>query len=303
MQESRDQVLSRTRAELLIPQKTTQQETSTPSQPELSEDFKSFFSSKLDKIQLEISGLRASVDALHSDLSSIKEKCEENSHLISLNSRDISDIQSKLEVLQTKSLLTDIQMNNLEQRERSVSFRLFNFPLGTDGIRSDARATCSKVYEDIMKPAFTKAVEQNKIDSVPTMDECVEFGHTLGPKPSRHLPPGAAPVRVKREPTIIIKMRTRFLKTIFFQHKKSVLQGINRGKEKGSLVGIAEDMTRINYTALNRHKDNKDVKSIFMQGGKLRCILENEPDKSRILHNPFAKDIFSAISEPKVPES
>lgn len=230
-------------------------------------------------ISSECGSLRSSIDSLRVDVQQIRDDTAQ----IQL---DLENARSEITVINSDILKEKIKTNDLEQRDRARSVRIFGFSLGASPAL-DSSDTASLVYQQLIKPAMQHAVSEGILESVPALYAVVEFGHPLSAPPPP--PPGSPPVHR----VIIVKFMSRFLKATFFRFKRRVLSDHNL--RHNSKVSVVDDLTKVNMSAIKRLKSLPDVNSVFYSG-RLRLTLVADPERTINITNPYGLTVQDATA-------
>lgn len=246
-------------------------------------DLKSLFESKFEEMKtefkLQIDGLRKEMSVRFDDLKleieeklrSIRDeftiKTEENETKIEKISELTSQLQSSLARL-------NIRDNEVEQRARDPSIRIYN-------LKIPENTACDQyVYDTILKPAFNIAVSAKKLDIVPSFLSTIEKSHPL--------PTRATSGDNQQTPAIILKFQSRRMKEIFHAYKKDVLSNLNQNTT--TQVFITDDITKRNLSCMSRLKADQSVQKVIFLQGSVRFFMKNEPTKMLTVKNPLARD-------------
>jgi hypothetical protein len=217
---------------------------------------------------------------LLSNLSFVKEELQE---AIVSNTKKIEDLTEQVEFYRKKSeenskliddlksdrMVTRLELNSKEQRLRGPSIRIHQYETPAVGMK-----VLNAVYKDFIKPAFKLAVKDQELDRVPSMVDCIEFGHKL-----RKFPGMSGP------PSIIVRFRSRIFKNIFMMYKKFTIAAYNKGMNSGSPRGTPPTSPRSTPTGSPGHAvvddvltDQADLNSSFA------AVAAKAPPQAGVVH-------------------
>lgn len=192
---------------------------------------------------------------LLSNLNFVKEELQE---AISSNSKKIEDLTEQVEFykkradentkwiedLKNDRLTTRLELNSKEQRIRGPSIRIHQYNTPSVGMK-----VLHDVYREFIKPSFILAVKAQELDRVPSLVECIEFGHKLRKFPNMTGPP-----------SIIVRFRSRIFKNVFMAFKKEPIALFNaRMNHSTTPRGTPPSSPRGSPPASPRHAEVDDV--------------------------------------------
>jgi hypothetical protein len=207
-------------------------------------------------------------------LSKIAEVKEELLAVIQDNKTEIDSLKSEITVLKTQfhsmAWGQSLWNNTVEQRARGKSIRVHGLKSNKSGVEAIVTA-----YDFLIAPAFTMAVADGTMTSVPSMRECIEYGHTLKPSPTQPIP------------SMIIKFRSRLFKHGFLKHKKSVITAFKSkipdsyakavsGPISTDNLRVGNDLTRLNRRAMSALYEFEDTDMVRLAGHRVQFTLKTD---------------------------
>ena len=147
-------------------------------------------------------------------------------HLLALEFKD-SQINSLL-----------LKTNSLEQYNRSWSIRVNGLAISSEE-EKDSFLVKQKVYDNLLLPILTAAVDNGDLHSVPRVDDLLEAAHIL-------------PARDNKAKPVIARFFTRDMRSLVFRFKKEFAPRVREepglladGRRPTALADIATHSLRI----------------------------------------------------------
>ena len=163
-----------------------------------------------------------------------------------------------------KSMLSLAMMvNEREQHSRNFSIRISGLKLKTDTYKN-AISTSKAVYDSILKPILTLAVDDGVLTNVPDVWSLVEYAHMIPSKKQG----SDSPV-----PQLIVRFQTRIMRDLIFTYKKNFFS-----KSETKDIYISEDLTAVNKRKLMELKKDPKIKAAWSLHGKIFFAETANPD-------------------------
>ena len=214
-------------------------------------------------------------DAADTDLKTILLQCKAG--IDSLNNKfdkletKVSKLEERADIVDERLNVLEEKINEREQHSRNSSIRIFGYKLDPETSK-DAIKTCESVYSSVLRPILQIAVKNKVLDSMPAMNQLIEYGHTL---PARKDKDG-----VTQPCPIIIRFQSRLHRLLVFRYKKEYLP--NNRRE----VSIVDDLTAKNVAKLRELKNNANIDRAWSTAGKLFYTLKDSPGQKRSAKSP-----------------
>ena len=177
------------------------------------------------------------------------------------------------------------RINNMDQRHRSWSTRIFNIPLSKEE-EGDNFQVMQAVYNNALLPILRGAVASKILSTVPTCEQVLETAHVL---------PGAAD---KPKP-VIARFFSRNIRAIVFRGKKEHAPRLaaerqstrNTEARPGKFAyPIYEDLTAINYGKLKELNTSEKTAACWTTNGLIRYKLVGDDTVYRV------KSVFDTVN-------
>ena len=128
----------------------------------------------LDTLSTKMDGISASLNQLTSKVETLQQTVSANTTDIAANKADIAELRGELQKNKTEVKALKTSHNLREQRLRSTTVRLFNFPVTIGESLDNYRPLETKVYEKIVRPAIVAAKAAGYVGSVSQQQNCIE---------------------------------------------------------------------------------------------------------------------------------
>ena len=214
--------------------------------------------------------LHAKMDNFMAELNSVKAR--------------VGEVESDMKAAFSEIYGLKDKCNHFEQRERSLTIRIFSVPMSSDEKDSTdpSKAAAKTAYDRILKPILTAAKDKALIPTVPTIANVITDAYRVKPKNSTPAKPTA----------LVIKLASPALKTAIFKSKKdSVPQPTPAESEMGiKRFHIAEDLTGDTYDLLYSLRDHQKIERAWTTDGQIRFIKKG--DTTNFVHK--VKSVFES---------
>lgn len=213
--------------------------------PKAQDDIKALVISLKESLEEKLDGLVERFDSLTKSLNDVK----------------MENTKMEKTVRNLSSLV-----NDREQHSRNSSIRVSGIPISEETAR-DAIATSKLIYDSLLHPILSLAVNEEIIPSVPSLFQLVEHCHIIPSRKQDSSKP-AEPAS-----TVIVRFQSRLIRQLVFKFKKTYLDVPDRRH-----IFIAEDLTKVNYIKLMEIKKNPNTSAAWSRAGKIFYTSKNEPN-------------------------
>jgi len=214
--------------------------------------------------------LHAKMDSIMAEMNSVKAR--------------VSEVESDMKAAFTEIYTLKDKCNHFEQKERSLTIRIFSVPMSPDEKDSTdpGKAAAKTAYDRILKPILTAAKDKALITSVPTIANVIADAYRVKPKNSTAAKPTA----------LVIKLVSHSLKLAIFKSKKdSSPQPTAAETELGiRRFHIAEDLTSDAYDLLYSLREHQKVERAWTTDGQIRFVKKG--DSTNFVHK--VKSVFES---------
>ena len=270
---------------------------------ELKVEFKDLLDAKIKPIQEAIEVNKSDIFLMKQEIKTLKE--------------DFLFIKEELDQCKSKKARSQIYnslcFNYYEQRLRAYSCKLHNFPVSVD--KDDVMKSLSQlrnVYNTLIVPILSLAVENKRIAAVPSFVNCIDIGHYLSKHKMTYaeatatagdLPPTTEnedqepPEDDSRKPSFILRFVSRTIRDLFMTFKKDIVTDFNKN---GAGLRIGDDLTQGNRANMSYLYDHKEVSKTRMRNSRVQFLLNGE-EKWRMVMNPLTSDLKlmqKAVADP-----
>ena len=200
-------------------------------------------------------------------------------------SAENKDLKQELVARDEEILNLKSHINNMDQRHRSWSTRIFNVPLSKEE-ETDNFKVMQAVYEKALLPILRGAVANKILLAVPTCEQVLETAHVL---------PGTAD---KPKP-VIARFYSRNIRAIIFRGKKEHAPRLadekpatrsTQARPGKFAYPIYEDLTAINYGKLRELNASEKTAVCWTTNGLIRYKLVGDEVVYKV------KSVFDSVS-------
>lgn len=219
------------------------------------------------------SSINSKVNDLQDEIKSISFDFKQH---VQQSEETFKKLNDRIDQLETAALHTAIHQNNKEQRFRAKSFRLHGYKLKAKNVGD----TLSEVYNYIISPSFSKAVENEELDETPSLAACGAYAHALKPRKQGDCP------------AILFKFITRQQKEIFMKYARSVCTSFNDARDPNSredTIRVGPDLTPTNRRIMTSLYKVTDVDKVRLGSQGVQFSLKSNPTKWKNVENPYGK--------------
>jgi hypothetical protein len=199
---------------------------------------------KLTSLIDEVKGLRA-------NLKEVKDKNEKLEETVQNQADTIADLKNVI--------------NDRELHARSWSLRVNNIQIKA-GMETNNRVVMHEVYQQLVVPILSGAVESGDITDIPNCDALIEIAHIL---------PGKGATK-----PIIVRFFSRYWRSLLFKHRKN-----HAPREATAAAGdrpgrmrypFYEDLTRATFKQLKTIQADNRVTAAWTVSGVVRFKVEDD---------------------------
>lgn len=179
------------------------------------------------------------------------------------------------------------RLNELEQYGRNWSVRILNLQIPAEEA-SDPRKVMNHVFNRVLLPIFTGAVERGELQCIPHVNDILETAHILPAKPDQIN-------------TIIARFFSRNIRNLVFRLKKEFApreradpasrQGGAHQRPTKFLHPIYEDLTRPAFHKMRALNGSDLVESCWSVNGIIKYKLKNCQDIKKV------KSVYMSLEE------
>lgn len=181
------------------------------------------------------------------------------------------------------------KVNSLEQKDRSLTVRIFGLPLSEEERDPDQSSSTAKlVYERVLKPMLSYACKELRLlPTTPQLQNAVAEAFRLSKKNSPDSKSG------NRPPPILVRLVSSQVKTAIFKAKKALPDPTESEKLTGiTRFHLAEDLTPSTFSLLMSLRAHSTVERAWTTEGQIRYTLKD--DKSGYVHK--VKSVFDSVT-------
>ena len=234
---------------------------------ELAESTRRTIYTKVESLQTTIA---SKVSQLSDDFNGLKSDFKEH---VSATDDLISKLTNRINDLETAALHSAIHANEKDQRCRLKSFRLH----GKKTSAKNSPETMKEVYDFIIHPSFSRALEMNEISEIPSLAACSSYSHPLRPK------------NPTDTPAILFKFITRSQQELFMRHARHVCNTLNESRDPADPpLRVGPDLTSHNRRVMTALYKIHDVEKARLGSHGIQFSLKSSPSKWLSVTNPFA---------------
>ena len=213
----------------------------------------------LDSLNTKIDGIASSLNQLTTRVNSLQQSVDSNIKNIETNTAAIEEIRAELQ--QNKSDIKSLKTshNLREQRLRSTTVRLFNFPVLAGESVDNYKSLAARVYDKVVRPSLVAAKAAGDVGVVSQQQNCIEACfRSFSP---REPAPGSPP------PPVIIRLTSNAIKYAVMKNRKHIPQGDGEWSAGAKRYILVEDLTPEALSALRAlQKDSRTDKVWTLNG-------------------------------------
>ena len=192
-------------------------------------------------------------------------------------SAENKDLKNEIVARDEEILYLKTRINDMDQRHRTWSTRIFNVPLSKEE-ESDNFSVMRAVYEKALLPILRGAVDNQLLPDVPTCEQVLETAHVLpGPE--------------GKDKPIIARFFNRNIRAIIFRGKKEHAPRLPAEKQATRnsparpgkfMFPIYEDLTSVNYSKLRELNASEKTTACWTTNGLIRFKLVGDETVHRV---------------------
>jgi hypothetical protein len=184
--------------------------------------------------------------------------------------RENEELKEKVQCQEDKIAELQNEINDRELHARSWSIRVNNIPI-QKGMETNNRAVMNAVYQELVVPILTGAVESGEIADIPNCDALIEIAHIL---------PGKGTTK-----PIIVRFFSRYWRSLLFKHRKNSAprEAAAGGDRPGRMkYPFYEDLTRLTFKQLKVIQADSRVTAAWTVSGVVRFKIENDENVYKV---------------------
>lgn len=193
----------------------------------------------------------------------------------------LSKNQSEITDIQKRSSIQQLKLEELEQRERSRSIRIYNLTL-TKELQSSTSRLGKYLYDAFYLPCLVAAKEQGSLDVIPPLHTVIEYCHKVGNDTTNE--DGTA-----RPAPVICRFTTRLIKYLIVTNKRTILENYNRGLVNA--VRMVDDTSFAVRQSMGRIRNLEGIATVFFASQRIKFRLSSNPDRIYTVKNPLGRTI------------
>ena len=222
-------------------------------------------SDKLDQILAQVKKLdsvEATVKDIDARLLSLSTTVGNLQSTVSSHTSEIAEIKADLAKHKTEIRTIKTAQHLREQRLRSTTVRLFNFPYQVGESLDNFKALSSRVYDRIIKPTLVAAKSSGDLGSVPqqqtAVEACFRFYSPNQPEAAASSPP----------PPVIIRLSSNSIKSAVMKNRRCIPPPSD-GEKSGGVRRfiIVEDLTPEAYGLLKALQQDRRTDKVWSYNG------------------------------------
>ena len=168
-------------------------------------------------------------------------------------------------------------VNSHEQSSRSHIIRISGFPLSeAEKSARDSAALKSALYERIISPVLTAAVNKNLIDSLPSINNSILSCYRVGAK--------AASANSAPPPPLVVKLSNPQLRVAILKAKREAKFGPTEEEKALGFRGfyISEDLTQPAFKKLKELQNREECSKAWSIDGRIFFMLTGSDTIHRV---------------------
>ena len=211
----------------------------------------------LDAVEEKIDGLSTRLDGLKTTVDTLQ-------NTVNTHTSEIAEIRSELATTraEVKSLKTSHHVR--EQRLRSTTVRLFNYPYFRGESLDNFKALAAKIYERIIRPTLVAAKTAGDAGSVQQQQNVIEacFRVYARNQSDEASAPASTP--------IIIRLASSSIKQLVMKHRKAIPPP-SEGEKKDGIrrFVLVEDLTPEAHSLLKALQQDSRTEKVWSINGQI----------------------------------
>ena len=192
---------------------------------------------------------------------------------------EVANHNDRLTALERDMLEQKDMANRQQQQLRSLTLRIFNFPLSPDEAADNNAGLRARVYDTVLKPLLTAAKAAKEISSVPQMATIVE---------ACFRPLNISNKNLTGLPHVIVKVSSKLFKVALMKNRKHLPKPLSAEEKPIMLVEDLTPATHKMFTAISKARDMGKVWTI---DGNIRFSLTESTTVQSV------KSVFLPVSK------
>jgi hypothetical protein len=211
-----------------------------------------------EEMNRKLSTLMEEVRSLAENLKTTRKENEQLKERVSQQADEIAELRNDI--------------NERELHARSWSIRVNNITIGA-GKETNNREVMLAIYNELVVPILTGAVELGEISAVPSCDNLIEIAHIL-------------PGKGAKKP-IIVRFFSRYWRSLLFRYRRDFAPREATGNGNGDRPGrmkypFYEDLTRATFKQLKTIQSDSRVTAAWTVSGVVRFRIENDDNTYKV---------------------
>lgn len=211
----------------------------------------------LDAVEQKIDGLSTRFDSLSTKVSSLEST-------VNQHTSDIAEIRAELAASRAEVKVLKTSHHLREQRLRSSTVRLFNYPYFVGESLDNFKGLTTKIYERIIRPTLVAAKAAGDVGSVQQQQNVIEACFRIYPASE-----GGASSTPPASP-IIIRLANSSVKQSVMKHRKAIPAPSDNEREAGCRrFVLVEDLTPEAYGLLRALQQDARTEKVWSTNGHI----------------------------------
>ena len=129
---------------------------------------------KLDRILSKLNSMESRITSINTHLASLTTTVKTLQTTVDNHTKEIAELCTLMDQQKTEINKLKLSHHRREQRLRSTTIRLFNFPYTVGESLENFKALSAKVYDRVIRPTLAAAKAAGDLGSVPQQQNAVE---------------------------------------------------------------------------------------------------------------------------------
>lgn len=217
---------------------------------------------KLDLILTKLDSLETQIGSISKDLTTLNNTVTTLKTSVESNTSEIAELKARMDKHDKEMLLLKSSHHKREQRLRSNTIRLFNFPYTLGESLENFKSLTSKVYDRVIKPTLVAAKAAGDLGSVPQQSTVIENcfrAYRKEEEPSNRSPP-----------PVLIRLAGPNFKFAIMKNRR-VIPPPSDGERKAGLRSfvLVEDLTPEAHSLLRALQQDSRTEKVWSVNGTI----------------------------------
>ena len=232
----------------------------------------------LDAVEQKIDGLSTRFDSLSTKVSTLETSVNQHTN-------DIAEIRAELAASRAEVKVLKTSHHLREQRLRSTTVRLFNYPYSVGESLDNFKSLTAKVYERVIRPTLVAAKAAGDVGSVQQQQNVIEACFRIYSSRDQE----GASASTSSSP-IIIRLANSSIKQSVMKHRKAIPAPSDNEKEAGSRrFLLVEDLTPEAFGLLKALQKDSRTEKAWSTNGQIFFTRPGVPGYKKV------RNIFDTI--------